>query len=256
MTLDDRQRVLLQHVARYRLTTVAAVRTVTALRLKTNANALAFLQQMVRDGWLGEAQFDRHESYFFLTKQGTNAISRSASRFGPLSESAKLRAFAMLAFCRLMNANRERLSPDDLRRLVPGLDTSGMNATFYAERTDTARTLGFARLDIDGTGRWDRILATLAEDVRNFEAEPSLKPFIAAKSFEVTLITLTPEKAERLRTTFFEKQSPTILVNFIAVPRLLTLTGTIRAPPKPDSPQRTQRTQREKPRERGSEQDF
>jgi hypothetical protein len=230
-TLDERQLMLLRHVARYRLTTAEVVRTVAGLRLKTNVQALEYLQSLVQQGWLGEAPFDRRGPYFFLTEQAAKRLNLPNDRFGPLSESAKLRAYAMLAFCRLMNVHRERLSLDDLRRLVPSLDTAGMTATFYAARTETTRTLGFARLDVGGVGRWDRILATLRADIRNLESEPSLRPLFVSRAFEMTLITVTAEKAERLRSTFVEKYSSTMPVHFIAVPRLLALTGTIRAPP-------------------------
>ena len=231
MTVTDRHRIVLQHVARFRLSTAEAIKTIVALRLKTTANALAFLRQLVAEGWLGEASFDRHGPYFFLTPRGAQLVQ--SPRSGPLSESAKLRAFALLAFCRLMGTPRERLSADDLRRLVPNWNIGGMSTTFYAERTANTRSLGFARLDVGSVGRWDRILATLAEDLRGFAAEPALRPLIANRAFAITLLTLTPEKAARLRDTFAEKHDPTFPVYFVPVPRLLALSGAIRAPPIP-----------------------
>jgi hypothetical protein len=232
----ERVRRVLLHVARYRLTTPEALSTVEALRLKTKANAHALLQRLVIDGLLGEAPFDRHGGYFFLTDVGgrdvfgrRNPVGR---RSGPLSEPAKVRAFAMLAFCRLMATNRELLSPDDLRRAVPDIETGGMASSFYVERNPTTRKLGFARVDVGNFGRWDRILATAAKDVRTFEAEPGFRTLIASRSFEVTLVTATLEKADRLRTSLSEKTHSAIPVQVIAVPRLLGLTGSIRAPPR------------------------
>lgn len=226
-----RVQLALRHVARYRLTTPEAVKTVAALRLSTNARALAFLRELVATNWLSEAPLDRHGPYFFLADHGAGDMCRPARRSGPLSEVAKARAFALLAFCRLTGADRERLSPDDLRRVVPALDSGGMPTTFYAERSTTTRSLGFARIDVGGTGRWDRVLATVASDLRTFSADPALRPLIAARSFEMTLITAMPEKAERLRASLAETAPSPVPVHVIAVPRLLALTGTIRAPP-------------------------
>lgn len=231
----ERIRLALQHVARYRLTTPEAARTVASLRLKTNANALAFLRRLVAGGWLGEAPLDRHGSYFYLTERGAREVYRdtelSLRHAGPLSETAKARAVALLAFCRLTGANRERLRPDELRRVVPGFDPAGSASTFYAERSETARKIGCARVDVGGVGRWDRILATLAADLRTFAADPALRPLIAGAGFEVTLVTATREKADRMRSTLLETATPSIPVHVVTVPRLLTLAGTIRAPP-------------------------
>lgn len=229
----ERVRLALGHVARYRLTTPEAVRTLAALRLRTNATAVAFLRALVGDGRLGEAPLDRHGRYFYLTERGAREVIAGTldGHSGPLSEPAKARAFALLAFCRLSGADRERLSPDDLRRAVPALDTGGMPTTFYATRSESARTLGFARPDTGGFGRWDRVLAKLADDVRRLSADPGLQPLIASRAFEVTLITATPEKADRLRTAFSETARASIPVHVVAVPRLIALTGSIRAPP-------------------------
>lgn len=231
----ERLRLALRHVARYRLTTPEAARTVASLRLKSNANAVAFLRRLVAAGWLGEAPLDRHGSYFYLSEHGAKEVcpsdEQSFRHSGPLSEVAKTRAFALLAFCRLTGAHRERLRPDELGRVVPGFDPVGSTSTFYAERSETARTIGFARVDVGGVGRWDRILATLAADLRTFDADPALRPLITGRAFEVTLVTATREKADRLRSTLAETGTPSVPVHVVAVPRLLALTGTIRAPP-------------------------
>ena len=55
---------------------------------------------------------------------------------------------------------------------------------------------------------------------------------IASQLFGVTLVTMTPEKAHRLRTSLSEKPQSLIPVHGVAVPRLLSLTGSIRAPPR------------------------
>lgn len=231
----ERVRLALGHIARYRLTTPEALRTVPPLRLATNAAALALLRALAAQGRVGHAPLDRHGAYFFLTDSGAKEVigAESAHRSGPLSEPAKLRAFALLAFCRLSSANRERLSADDLRRLVPGLNTAGMPSTFYAERSETTRTLGFARLDASGHGRWDRILTTVLADVRRLAGEPALRALVRGQSFEVTLVTTTHEKAERLHGTLADSDVPPIPVRVAAVPRLLSLVGSIRSPRAP-----------------------
>lgn len=233
----DAERVqrTLAHVARYRMTTPEALRTVPPLRLATNAAALDLLRTLVADGRLGEAPLDRHRPYFFLAERGAREAigTQSRLRFGPLSELAKLRNFALLAFCRLSSSERERLSPADLRRLLPGLDTGGMSASFYAERSESARTLGFARVDVGGLGRWDRVVATVLADARRLIGEPGLKPLVRGGSFEITLITATPEKAERIRPLLPEAAAPPIPIRVIAIPRLLTVVGSARAPPRP-----------------------
>ena len=161
----ERVRLTLQHVARYRLTTPEAVRTVPALRLKTNANALAWLHRLVADGRLGEAPLDHHGSYFHLTERGARDVRRKPHRgsrhAGPLSESAKARAFALLAFCRLSGINRERYGPTNSERSYPvsipsvRLRRIARNAPTTAANSDSCASMPAASAaGIEFSPRW------------------------------------------------------------------------------------------------------
>ena len=50
-----------------------------------------------------------------------------------------------------------------------------------------------------GKGRWDRIAERVREDVERHREIPAFRDSIAAGRFELTLVTATERKAERLR---------------------------------------------------------
>jgi hypothetical protein len=100
-TDDDREAVdaVLGQIARYRLSTFAAM----AQLPEFSDQSPRYLRRLLRDcraaGLLSSAALHSGMRYWFLTAAGAARCGLDESRSGPLSEPAKVRAYAMLLFC-------------------------------------------------------------------------------------------------------------------------------------------------------------
>lgn len=218
---------VLQHVARYRLTTATALRQALPALCPTRRSAERKLIRLVDDGLLTLAPLMKHERYAFLTSQGSEVLGGKATSPGQaFAELPKLRCFAWLAFCCLGNTRRERLLPDELRIAFPELNRPGVPLSFYRTLTesDAEASFGFARIDPCGHGRWDRIVAAVLSDIRQLAPLPTVKRLIAEQRFEYSLITALPQKARRVRAALAQKAESRVLrINVVALPLLLPL---------------------------------
>ena len=193
-----------EHVARYRMTVLAAVQQMPEFKSFGRKRTAAFLHQLCRSRTLGHAPLYRNRGYFFLAARGSGSnadeLQRGSTgdRYGPLSESAKIKNYAMLAFCCLGTRRRQRLSPADFNRCFPDLSRPGLPMNYYVDTSQSKPRLGFVRVDAGGRGRWDRVLAKCQNDAEAHYADSGFRQFIDCQAFEITLITALPQKARRL----------------------------------------------------------
>jgi hypothetical protein len=129
--IDPLANRVLAHVARYRLTVREAVATVPALSDLDALSQRKLLRDLERSGLLASAALHCNSRYYHLTRRAAEQQGLAADRCGPLSESAKLRHFALLAFCCLRSKRRERLTAAELQQHFPQLYLDGMTGTYY-----------------------------------------------------------------------------------------------------------------------------
>jgi hypothetical protein len=222
--IDSLANRVLTHVARYRLSVreaVAALPTVSDLDPWRQRKLLSDLEQ---SGLLASAALHGNSRYYHLTRRAADEHGLAADRCGSLSESAKLRHFALLAFCCLRSTRRERLTAAELRQHFPQLYRDGMPGTYYVELTPGVRRLGLARIDAGRRGRWDRILQTCRDDVYSHALQPGFRKLIQAGQFEITILTPFQSKADRLRDALHADPGMQRLpVRAVALPELLPL---------------------------------
>ena len=189
---------VLNHVARYRLTTTDALETLELPEPATHKQKYDALKQCTRMGWLGSDWLVRGKRYWFLTGslEGFGVI---AKRSGPLSEPAKLRAYAMLRFCCGQYSVRHKLTHTEITKHFPELDRSGLPDRYYFNTENKGR-LGLVRYDLGHHGRWDRVVEATKQDIRSHRSEPEARRLISADRVEISILTVFPQKAERLRT--------------------------------------------------------
>ena len=228
------QRSLIDHVTRYRMTVIPAIEQLTGFRGLSRHVLREELQQLCCSKILGSASLFRDRHYYYLANAGHEAgtgTDNTASRhFGPLSEVAKIRNYAMLSFCCLSQQRRQRLTVEDIQRFVPDLYRIGMPSSYYVEADGPHSRLGFLRVDTGGHSRWDRILAKAREDIRTHSLFESISEFVDRGLFEVSIVTALPQKAARLQQAIedwpVEQRS---LIRVAACPELINL---IAPPPR------------------------
>ena len=191
---------VLNHVARYRLTTMDALETLELPEPATHKQKNDALKHCTRMGWLGSDWLIRGKRYWYLTGS-LEGFGIVAKRSGPLSEPAKLQAYAMLSFCCGPNSVRHKLTRIEVARHFPELDRSGLPDRYYFNTENKGR-LGLVRYDFGHHGRWDRVVEATKRDIRSHLNEPGIRHLISADRFEISILTVYPQKAQRLRTVF------------------------------------------------------
>jgi hypothetical protein len=114
-----------------------------------------------------------------------------------------------------------RLSPAATKEALPTVNTTPLISSYYLQESPNKR-VGFLRVDMGGSGRWDRILSKCAEDGRRIITLPTWREAVLAGEFEITLATALPQKAERLSRALQETDSP-LPIRIAVIPELLNL---------------------------------
>jgi len=218
---------VLKQIARYRLTVFAALRTEPVW---SDAGVRAIkhtLREVQRRGWIASAPLHYQARYWSLTTVGANHIGVTAERSGPLSEAAKVRAYAVLVFCRLLDRPRVRLTADEIGKYFPDVERVGLPTGYYFDPRDNGR-LGLTRVDAGQRGRWDRIVESLREDIETHWQQSGFRTLISAGRFELTVLTVFPQKARRIQEALAaHRDAQRIRVHAVALPQLLPLLTSI-----------------------------
>ena len=220
---DDAITAILDHIARYRLSTFAVMSQLPQLREESPRHLRRLLRDCRDAGLLSAAALSAGSRYWFLTEAGASQCGLEEFRSGPLSETAKLRAFAMLLFCCLSDRPRHRLTTDELSEQFSVLHRPGMPGTYYFDPTGPG-CIGLARVDAGHHGRWDRVLQSVRDDISLHRNLPGYCQLIAARRFEITVLTVLPSKAQRTASAL--KSLPEVKhvpVHVVAQPELLPL---------------------------------
>jgi hypothetical protein len=176
---------------------------------------------------LASAPFHHGETCWHLTAEGARRCGLKEDRTGPLSEPAKIRAYAILHDCCLSDRPRHRLTRSELERHFPTLYEPGLPSSYVFDPEGKGR-LGLVRVDAGHQGRWDRIIESLREDVSRHWAHAGFRSVVRAGQFEIVLLTALPQKAERLSQALqAHRDARRIPIRITAIPALLPLIASI-----------------------------
>jgi hypothetical protein len=79
-------------------------------------------------------------------------------------------------------------------------------------------------VDAGHRGRWDRIIASVREDIALHLRQPGFRPLIRARRFEITILTVLPAKVRRIANALISlPEVKHIPVHVVAQPELLPL---------------------------------
>ena len=228
-TIDEREddqdaiEAILAHIARYRMSTFTALSRLPQFAAESPRHLRRLLRDCREAELLSSAALHSGSRYWFLTPAGAARCGLEESRSGPLSETAKLRAYALLLFCCLSDKPRYRLTAKELSQQFSVLHRPGMPGTYYFDPTGKG-SIGLARIDAGNQGRWDRVIESVRDDISLHQKLPGFRQLINARRFEITVLTVLPAKAER--TVGVLKSLPEVKhipVHVVALPELLPL---------------------------------
>jgi hypothetical protein len=221
--LACQRRAVIKHIARYRIAVVATLQQLPEFATCTRKEMRHVLRLIEAEGII-ESQWLHHDMpCWHLADKGTIQSGLPTERGGPLSESAKLRAYAMLRFCCLSKRPRMRLTADDIQEHFPDLYRTGMPQGYYFDSHGEG-TLGLLRIDAGGRGRWDRVVHSVLDDVDQHRQQAAFSRLIQAHRFEFAIATVLPQKAGRICEVIEQKSELTnVAIRVVAIPELLPL---------------------------------
>ena len=218
LATSDLEAAVIDHVARYRLTVVEALQTQPALAQPGSDQLKQILKQLCRQGVLDNATLYLDRSYFYLAPM----LPTEGRKL--LSESVKIRRYAMLAFCCLGATPRTRLLPTECEAHCPELYHAVGCLDFYVSDSTANRALGVLRVDSGGRGRWDRVLEKCRRDIIRLQMDRQVRAMIDDGQLEYTLVTALPQKVHRLQQAIVcWSDIPLGVMRLCAVPDLVNL---------------------------------
>ncbi len=223
--LSEQQMQVINHVRAFRMTTNQAVEKAFEL---SSDSARGLIRRLRVAGILDEAQLLGRLSYFYLTKPSARRFYSNAKLGGSLGPLTLARQFGILSFCCLENELHQKITRPEFEAKFPDLLTPGIQHDYYFLHQSAAQSrLGYIYVDT-GTD-YQRIERKIRmKIIGKRRAEPAWRKVLsdsdspAKGRFSIAIVTITPEKAERVR-GFLEPQFPEIDLLFSVCPELANL---------------------------------
>jgi hypothetical protein len=231
--LDDLSRIerlLLEHVSRYRLTTRFGWRGAWELvdfdqeRIATSIRRLTSLGVFRRGVLFGSFH------YFELDHGGASLLTLSPERARPLTAAARFRAYAQLLYAttgkkRLVLAERDDIGQSEMGSARDDVThiTTGTPWGFFFEADDSAR---WSRLLVDRSINTNpnRIAQRMRDAALVLQRHPVWSPKVKTKTISLAVITPTMQRAERVRVRLSRYgELRDIPINVMVAPGLLPL---------------------------------
>ncbi|MEX2186048.1 MAG: hypothetical protein WD875_04605 [Pirellulales bacterium] len=193
-TPTARDRQILDHVHRYRLTTREFLQR--AFIADGGDGAVnKVIQRLVADGWLRECRLDNGLTYFVLGGQGREAVGAASASGRPFTEQSFPVAYGFLAFC--LGQGVRRLTSGEFQQAFPDLYRPRMKTGgYYVDARQSPHRLGTVLLDRGNPPK--RILHKLDRLVAQHYRTPTFVELILSGRFCVTIITAWPVKKRLL----------------------------------------------------------
>ena len=219
--LSLRDRKIVEHVLRYRLTTVEVLGHVVLPGL--SPNALSKISSRLCDaGYLRKYTLLHPTHYFVLSETGANSLGVGNHRATPLGPQSLPLEYAVLVYATLGKAPRRRLTAAEVLRKCPWLKPALAEAPHCEDEQHGA--LELIRVDLGGPA--DHVARKCAADVTQRRRWRQFAALVTQGHFRLVIITATKEKAAAVRQALDRHDwPPGLLVHFSVVPQLLSLTA-------------------------------
>lgn len=220
--LNHRERVkqVLDHVARSRMSTCAALRHGVLAKLSQNA-AGKLLNRLCRTGQLAKYPLLHPTPYYVLGESGAKILGMSTQRTLPLGPQALPIEFGLLIYAACGQPPRLRLTRQEVLSFCPWLPSSLAAAPHCR---DVHGVLELVRVDLGGSAA--HVARKCAADIHRRRQFREFAELANTGRFRLVVITGTKEKATALRHSLDQHDWPTGLrIHFSVVPDLLPLSA-------------------------------
>ena len=205
--LVDRDYDILDHLARYRLTTRDVLHRLFFDDSEINA-VTKVTSRLTDHGFLNKYEWAPNRNYFVIGRESARIMGVSPKKCKPLGSQTLPKELATLMFCCMGDERRERLKVSELQKQYPDLLARKIdNSHYYVDRAeDGAVRLAFIRVDQGGT--CDHIARRCEKDLEDRANMPSFRQLVDSDRFMIAIITASDDKAERVRETIRRRTWP------------------------------------------------
>lgn len=213
-----RQRQIIEHVSRYRLTTLEVLGSAVFPGMSRNALSKA-AGRLCELKMLAKYPLLHPTNYFVLGQLGVHLLGAGEHRAAPLGPQSLPIEFAVLLYATGGQQARIRLTQVELLARCPWLPPSLAKAPHCLDQL--SEVLELVRVDLGGPA--DYVARKCAADLASRRRIAEFLPFTAQQRFRLVVITATAEKSLALRQSLERHDWPTgLLMHLSIVPRLLT----------------------------------
>lgn len=160
---------ILDHVARYRLTLPQLLANSGILQGADSAGAQTALDALESDGLLAASPLTPgfgSSVFYHLTVRGAKAIGHDPEFARPLPRDLRIESFAIATYC-CETPSRKLLTKAEFQEKFKALWFPGQPVRYCLERQRGGEgKLCFLKVDMDGAGRWDRLIDSCARFLR------------------------------------------------------------------------------------------
>ncbi len=219
--LTTRDRKIIEHVIRYRLTTVKVLSRAVMPGLSPNAVSKV-VNRLCDTGYLQKFTLLHPTKYFVLSEAGVNSFGIDTSRCDPLGPQSLPMEYAVLVYATLGKRPCARLTVSEVLEKYPWLTPSQAAAPHCADQQHDV--LELIRVDLGGPAH--HVARKCVADLNERRRLREFSPLVAHGKFRLVVITATKEKTVAVRQALDRHDLPRgLLIHFSVVPQLLSLTA-------------------------------
>ena len=198
--LTDRDRAILDHLARYRLTTIEALHRLF-WEPTTTANAVSqVLARLAAGGYVQriEESLSGSQNYYLLTAEAAREYGEDEDFARPPGTTSLIHHYLMLEFCCLGDARREHITAQEIRTGFPNLNGRGIARNAYFHTFDEPPRLGWLEVDC-GNHAETRAKKCRKQFAKRYEAqELRFRELADEGRFGIVLVTTSEGKKRAL----------------------------------------------------------
>lgn len=223
------ERAILEHVARYRLTTPEIL---AAAHDRTVEEASIELERLVEKGCLTAGCLtpaDAMNVCYQLTPRAAEHLGHDPAFARPLALTARVECFAVAKFCCCGEQFRQLYTKKEFVTKFQAIWHPGQPVRYYLEPGESGRSrLAFLKVDGHGLGQWDRLIDSCARfvqqrtDIRR--AAPRYRPQVEAYAelvrqdrFQFSVLTALEDKKRAIEVELDQRGAAGIAVPPIRV---------------------------------------
>ncbi|MGE0528419.1 MAG: hypothetical protein AB7P49_15220 [Bdellovibrionales bacterium] len=212
--LPDRQRAIIDFVARYRLATDDILHKLFFHGIQSVSTVQKFGSRMSVEGWLDKFQAIPRRNVYVLGRKFNQPRSRQGTT-AFFSEQSLPEAIAIMYFC--ARQQHRRLTVSELRSLDQRLCAAGLrNSAYYVEKRP--HKLGLSLMLVDRGSPVRRLIWKVKRLVGQRANRDGYRAWMLDQRFSITILTAFPAKQAQLVAAFAKTDRRLVPVRVALVP--------------------------------------